>query len=37
MGLWEPRSDTRMKLTNPDAVRHDGKDRILLAQIPVAP
>jgi hypothetical protein len=37
MGLWEPRSDTRMKLTNPDAVRNDGKDRILLAQIPVAP
>jgi hypothetical protein len=37
MGLWEPRSDTRLKLLNPDAVRHDGKDRILLAQIAVAP
>ena len=36
MGLWEPRSDTRLKLMNPDAVRHDGKDRILLAQIAVA-
>lgn len=36
MGLWEPRSDTRLKLTNPDVVRNDGKDRILLAQVPVA-
>lgn len=36
MGLWEPRSDTRLKLTNPEAVRNDGKDRLLLAQVPVA-
>jgi hypothetical protein len=36
MGLWEPRSDTRMKLMNPELVRNDGKDRILLAQVPVA-
>jgi hypothetical protein len=36
MGLWEPRSDTRLKLTNPEVVRNDGKDRILLAQVPVA-
>jgi hypothetical protein len=36
MGLWEPRTDTRMPLTNPDAVRHDGKNRIMLAQVPVA-
>jgi hypothetical protein len=36
MGLWEPRSDTRLKLLNPEVVRNDGKDRILLAQVPVA-
>ncbi|MCP3144043.1 hypothetical protein [Pyxidicoccus xibeiensis] len=36
LGLWEPRSDTRLKLTNPDAVRNDGRDRILLGQVPVA-
>jgi hypothetical protein len=36
MGLWEARTDTRLKLTNPDAVRNDGKDRILLATVPVA-
>jgi hypothetical protein len=36
MGLWEPRTDTRLKLTNPEGVRNDGKDRILLVQVPVA-
>ncbi len=36
LGLWEPRSDTRLKLVNPELVRNDGKDRILLAQVPVA-
>lgn len=36
MGLWEPRTDARMPLTNPEAVRNDGKHRILLAQVPVA-
>jgi hypothetical protein len=36
MGLWEPRTDTRMPLTNPEAVRHDGRNRIMLAQVPVA-
>ncbi|SEL53720.1 hypothetical protein SAMN05444354_106339 [Stigmatella aurantiaca] len=35
MGLWEPRGDKRMTLTNPEAVRNDGQSRILLAQIPV--
>ncbi len=30
------RSDTRLKLTNPDVVRNDGNNRILLAQVPVA-
>jgi hypothetical protein len=36
LGLWEPRTDTRLKLLNPELVRNDGKDRILLAQVPVA-
>jgi hypothetical protein len=36
MGLWEPRTDSRLRLTNPEAVRNDGKDRILLGQVPVA-
>jgi len=35
MGFWDPVSDTRLPLKNPDAVRNDGKDRILLARIPV--
>ena len=36
LGLWEPRTDSRLRLTNPEAVRNDGKDRILLGQVPVA-
>jgi hypothetical protein len=36
LGLWEPRTDTRMPLTNPELVRNDGKHRIMLAQVPVA-
>jgi hypothetical protein len=36
MGLWDPRTDARLPLTNPTVVRNDGKDRILLAQVPVA-
>lgn len=36
MGLWNPANDQRMKLKNPDAVRNDGKDRILLVTVPVA-
>jgi hypothetical protein len=36
MGLWEPHADARLPLKNPEAVRNDGKDRILLAQVPVA-
>jgi hypothetical protein len=35
VGLWDPKTDSRMKVTNPEAVRTDGKDRILLAEIPV--
>ncbi|MFP2911030.1 hypothetical protein ACLESD_39545 [Pyxidicoccus sp. 3LFB2] len=36
LGLWEPRTDSRLRLTNPEKVRNDGKDRILLGQVPVA-
>ncbi len=36
LGLWEPCTDTRVPLTNPDAVRNDGKHRLMLAQVPVA-
>ena len=36
LGLWEPRTDARLPLTNREAVRNDGRDRILLAQVPVA-
>lgn len=36
LGLWDPKTDARLPLTNPDAVRNDGNNRILLAQVPVA-
>jgi hypothetical protein len=36
MGLWDPRTDARLPLKNPEAVRNDGRDRIMLAQVPVA-
>lgn len=35
LGFWEPRTDSRLKITNPEAVRNDGRDRLLLAQVPV--
>jgi len=35
IGFWEPVSDTRIPLKNPETVRNDGRDRILLARIPV--
>ena len=35
-GFWQPQSDRRLKLSNPQAVRSDGNDRVLLAQLPVA-
>jgi hypothetical protein len=35
IGLWQQARDARLKLSNPEAVRHDGNDRILLVQIPV--
>jgi hypothetical protein len=36
LGLWDPATDARLPLTNPDTVRNDGRHRILLAQVPVA-
>ncbi|MGQ0504492.1 MAG: hypothetical protein ACT4TC_04165 [Myxococcaceae bacterium] len=35
IGLWDPATDARMKVSNPEAVRHDGNNRVLLAQLPV--
>ena len=35
MGFWEPKTDTRLQLKNPGAVRNDGRSRILLVQVPV--
>lgn len=34
-GFWQPQSNVRLKLANPDAVKTDGLDRVLLAQVPV--
>jgi hypothetical protein len=34
-GLWHSPTDSRLKLSNPGAVRNDGRDRILLATVPV--
>ena len=35
VGLWLPTTNMRMKVKNPDAVRTDGNDRVLLVQLPV--
>lgn len=35
IGLWDPKTDSRLQLTNPGAVRNDGNSRITLASIPV--
>ncbi len=37
VGFWEPTTDSRLRLMNPDGVRNDGNNRILLAQVPVVP
>ncbi len=37
VGLWSSATDERFKLLNPDTVRNDGRDRVLLAQVPVSP
>ncbi len=34
-GFWHPETDSRLKLLNPNDVRNDGSNRILLAQVPV--
>lgn len=36
VGLWQPETDARLPLRNPQAVRNDGASRVLLAQLPVA-
>jgi hypothetical protein len=35
VGLWLPTTNARMKVRNPEAVRTDGNDRVLLVQLPV--
>jgi hypothetical protein len=35
MGLWDPKTDARLPLTNPSLVRNDGNNRITIASIPV--
>jgi hypothetical protein len=35
VGFWQPQTDARLQLKNPDAVRNDGRNRILLVQVPV--
>ncbi len=37
IGFWEPKTDSRLRLMNPEKVRNDGNNRILLAQLGVAP
>ena len=36
LGFWDPRSDERLHIKNPEQVRNDGKDRLFVASIPVA-
>jgi hypothetical protein len=35
VGLWLPSTNARMKVRNPETVRTDGNDRVLLVQLPV--
>ena len=35
VGFWDPRTDARLQLKNPEVVRNDGRSRILLVQVPV--
>ena len=35
VGLWLPATNARMKVRNPEVVRTDGNDRVLLVQLPV--
>jgi hypothetical protein len=36
VGFWQPQTDARLQLKNTEAVRNDGRNRILLVQVPVA-
>jgi hypothetical protein len=36
LGFWHPETDSRLELRNPEVVRNDGSNRVLLAQLPVA-
>ncbi len=36
-GLWEPQADVRLTLRNPESVRNDGNNRVLVAQLPIGP
>lgn len=36
-GLWEPQADLRLPLRNPESVRNDGNNRVLIAQLPIGP
>jgi len=35
LGLWDPKTDQRMPLKNVNEVKHDGNNRLLVAQVPV--
>jgi hypothetical protein len=35
MGLWDPKVDQRLAITNKDAVATDGRDRLFVAKFPV--
>jgi hypothetical protein len=35
MGFWDPKTDARLPLKNPEAIRNDGQNRILVGQFPV--
>lgn len=36
VGLWDPKTDERLPLTNANQVRNDGLNRVFLAQLPIA-
>ena len=36
MGFWDAKTDGRLQLRNPEAVRNDGRGRVMLVQVPVA-
>lgn len=36
VGLWDPKTEKRLPLENPQKVRNDGQSRVLVAQVPVA-